>query len=355
MAGNGTDLVLSNGYYYNGTTVAAIADTDLPSLEVVDYVDGYILGVESGTGRFVGSDLNDGSSWDALSYATAEGSPDNLLTMKVVNRDVVLVGTDSVEEWWNSGISGFPFERKAGGFREIGGLAKHGIVKADNTVFMLASDRTIRASRGGTWQRVSQHGVEEKIASYATVSDCVAFSFVWHAHIFVVFRFPSAGACWVYDVTANEWHERATYGEDDWLISDAAQCHGRVYVQHATTGAVGYLDDETYTEFGGILRREWTYPQVYGANKYLFHGALEVVARTGDAPINVTPYIHLEISNDGGNTWQELPRRELGLVGEYSQRIRWSRLGAARDRVYRMSVADAVPLRILGTELEVTG
>lgn len=353
ITGNGSAVVTSNKAYWDGTTMATITDADAPEFAVVDFVDGYILAAEAGTGRFVGSALNDASDWDALDYATAEGSPDNLISLIVDHRQALLMGTDSIEIWWNSGISGFPFERLAGGYLEIGCLAKLGRCKADNSVFWLASDRTIRRLTGSTPVRVSQHGVEEAIASYASVSDCVAYSFTWNAHVFVVFRFPSAGACWVFDVTTNEWAERSTYGSTDWLVSDAAQCYGKVFVQHATTGAVGYLSDTTYTEWDGILRREWTYDQVYGAHEFLRHGSLDVICRTGDAPIGTTPYLHLEVSDDGGNTWREMPRRELGLVGEYSQLIRWHRLGASRDRVYRMYVSDAIPLRVLDTQLTV--
>lgn len=354
ITGNGTEIVTSNGYYYNGSTVAAIGDADLPSLEAVDFLSGYILGVESGSGRFVGSALNDATSWAALDFATAEGSPDNLITLIVDHLQALLFGEESTEIWWLAGGSGFPFARTASGFIELGIAAKHGVTKIDNSVFWLASDGTVRRLNGQTPVRVSQHGVEEKIASYASVSDCVAFSWTWGGHLFVAFRFPSAGACWVFDITTGEWHERSTYSENDWLVTDMAHCYGHVYAQHATTGAIGQLEDDVYTEFGGILRREWTFPQVYGNNRRLFHSNLEIIMRTGDAPIGTTPYVHLDISNDGGNTWAALPRREIGNVGEYAQRIIWQRLGSARDRVYRMYVSDAVPMRVLSAELTVS-
>jgi hypothetical protein len=135
---------------------------------------------------------------------------------------------------------------------------------------------------------------------------------------------------------------------------DAAECYGRVFVQNSVTGAVGYLSDTTYTEFGGPLRREWTYAQVYDVNQRRVHSQLELVARTGDAPIGVVPYVLLEISDDGGNTWTAMPPRELGRTGEYGNVIRWNRLGQARDRVYRMSIENAtVPVRVTDTTLVV--
>jgi hypothetical protein len=207
--------------------------------------------------------------------------------------------------------------------------------------------------------RVSQHGVEEKLSAYARVDDCEAFPYTWNGHLFVVFRFPNAlgtgnGACWVFDVTTSEWHERSTYGSSTWNVVDTAECYGKVFVQQASTGAIGYLSDSVYTEFGGTLRREWTYPAVYQDNVDMFHAQLELVARTGDAPIGIVPQVTLEISDDGGNTWVAMPARELGRVGQYKHLVRWNRLGVAKDRVYRCSVDNAaVPVRITGTTLQV--
>lgn len=171
--------------------------------------------------------------------------------------------------------------------------------------------------------------------------------------MFCVFRFPAAGACWVLDVTTGEWHERASYGSTTWDVVDACVCYGKVFVQ-SSAGAVGQLSDTTYTEFGGTLRREWTYPQVYDTNRPMVHAELELIARTGDAPLSQVAHVNLEVSDDGGNTWRTQPPRELGRTGEYRHIVRWHRLGQARDRVYRMSVDDAnVPVRVLDTTLRV--
>lgn len=348
LADNGTQLVTDTGYYSDGSTVAQITDADLVPLEAVDFCDGYIVAVESDSGRFVGSALNDATDWDGLDFATAEGSPDELATLIVDHRQVILFGTASTEIWYNSGASGFPFERLAGGFLEIGCLAKRGVCKADNSVFWLASDRTIRRLSGSTPVRVSQHGIEEKLAELADVASCVAFSYTWQGHINVAFRFPTA--CFVFDVTAGEWHERESYESSTWNIVDAAELNGRVYVQH-TDGSVGYLSDAV-TEFGETQLYRWTYQNV-AAPRRLFHSSFELLLKTGDVAANVTPYADLEISDDGGNTWHFLPRRELGVQGAYRQKVRWHALGSAYDRVYRVTMHGMRPY-VSDTALQVT-
>jgi hypothetical protein len=356
FAGNGVEIVFSNKYIFSNGTVSPITDPDLPPVATIDYVDGYVVYAESGSQRWGCSELYSGATYDALDFASAESHPDDLVCLKVDHRQVLLFGQETTEIWYNSGAQGFPFERLAGGSIEYGCLARLGVAKQDNSVFWLASDRTIRRLTGQTPVRVSQHGVEEKLSSYSRVDDCEAFPMNWNGHLWVVFRFPTAGACWVYDVTTGEWHERQTYGSSTWNVGDAAECYGRMFVQDRVTGNIGYLSDTCYTEFDGILRRAWTYPQVYAVNSPLVHSQIDLVARTGSAPIGQVPHVNLEISDDGGNTWAMLPPRELGRIGEYNHVVRWNRLGQARDRVYRMSVDDAsVPLYVTDTVLRVDG
>jgi hypothetical protein len=99
------------------------------------------------------------------------------------------------------------------------------------------------------------------------------------------------------------------------------------------------------------MPRSWTYQSVYAAGNRMFHGELELALRTGTAPVGTDPQVMLEVSDDGGHTWLMLPPRDLGAQGRYEQRVRWHRLGSSRDRVYRASVADAVPVQVLGTQL----
>ena len=359
FANNGTELVIGTDggtwYVYDGT-LAAIADADFTArgARACAFVDNYIAFVEPSSGRWFVSDLADAASYDALNFATAEGSPDKLITICVDHREVVLFGVDSTELWYDAGTTGFPFERSPGGFIELGAASVKGFCKADNSVFWLASDLTVRRLDGRTPRRVSHHGFEERIRGYSTTSDCVCHSYTFNGHLCVVFHFPTAGETWVYDITAGEWHERETYNDDGWQVSGIAECYGKVLVQNAVSGVVGYMSNSTYTEFGDVQRAEWTYQNVYGENRWLPHSSLEIVCETGVGLVTgqgSDPQLTLEISNDGGRTWTTLPTRTIGAQGEYRTRVKWHRLGASRDRVYRCSISDPVQLSVTDTQL----
>lgn len=357
-ANNGTQAVLitgTSGYVATSSSVAAITDADFRPAAAVDFLDNYLLFVEANSGRFFASDLASATSYDALDFATAEAAPDNLVSIIVTQRQALLLGEDTSEIWWNAGVSGFPFQRVGSGVVEQGCAARQGVAKADNTAYWLANDRTVRALRGATPVRVSQHGVEQALRSYARVDDCQAFSWTVDGHVCVAFRFPSAGAAWVYDVTTGEWHERESYAADVWRPMDAVSAYGRTYVQDVDTGAIGILDPDTYTEWGGILVDRRTFQPVYADNDWLFHERLQLVCDTGVGLISgqgSLPDLRLLVSDDGGETFDAVPSRTLGAIGQYRTQVDWWRLGMAQDRVYQTVYSDPTRLTFSDAQLD---
>lgn len=360
-----TQLVICaspNAYVFDGTTLTQISDPDYTTrggAQVVS-VDGYVLFREPNTGRFFSSDLNDALSYDALNFATAEGYPDNIIGMIVDHRQVVLAGTQSIELWSNTGRAGFPFERDANGFIELGCAAGESFAKADNSIYWLANDLTVRRLSGYTPVRVSQPGVEQAIGSYGTVSDAYGYGYTQNGHVFYILTFPTAQHTWVLDVTTGEWHERESFGSTYWKPSGATSVYGKIFVQHAASGDVGYLDTNIYTEMSAgaqtTLRSSWTYGCNYSSNRRQFFNRLEVLAETG---VGLTsgpgsdPEMMLDVSDDGGRTWRAFPNKKMGAIGQYRNLIHWERLGSAFDRVFRNSVSDPVKVIVSDAQLEV--
>jgi hypothetical protein len=67
------------------------------------------------------------------------------------------------------------------------------------------------------------------------------------------------------------------------------------------------------------------------------------------------PEVMLDYSDDGGQTWDSMPNRTLGPIGEYRQKVTWDRIGSAQQRVYRAAVSDPVRVNITDTILTVRG
>lgn len=367
MANNGTQMSLivpGKGYVFSGG-LAEITDADFTSrnASVGKFFDNYLLGVDSGTGQFFCSDLADFSSYDGLDFATAEAAPDDLLTLEVDHRSAILVGSETTELWYNSSSgAGFPFSRIPNGVIELGGASRLGICKQDNSVFIVASDRTFRRLQGNTWLRVSQHGVEQAWGRYVAVTDAECHPYTVDGHLSIAVTFPSEDATWIYDCTTQEWHERASYHRRSWDVSGIAVCYGKIYVQRASTGEIGVLDPRCYTEWSEPLLAEWTYQPLYANGKGVQVHRVEMGVETGvgtptalEASGDGTdPKIKLELSRKGGRegTFRTVGIRSLGQKGDFKRQVHWDALGTGKDIVLRGSLAAPVPLTIWSTEVD---
>ncbi|HLA60907.1 MAG TPA: hypothetical protein VK626_01555 [Nitrospiraceae bacterium] len=361
MDTNGSAVVVVNeplAYYWDGATFGQITDPDFLALGAngVEFDDNFMLFTEPNSDVFFGADLGSVTSFDALNFASAEGSPDKLRGLKVDHRQAILLGTDSLELWQNIGQQGFPFDRAANGFIEIGCFNAKTAVKLDNSVFWVANDYTVRRLDGNTPTRVSTHAVEQFLTT-VTIASGYAYGYTQDGHLFYVLTFSEG--TYVYDCTTKEWHERGTYGKTNWIAGVHAQAFGLELVGDTTSNRIGYLSATDYDEWGGIQRMEWTYQPVYAQGKRAFHHRLQMICEVG---VGLTlgqgsdPQIMLDYSDDSGKTWFSMPNRSLGKIGNYRQIVTWDRLGSTENtRVYRGAVSDPVRVAITDTILDVEG
>ncbi len=218
MSDNGTQLFVAcnpDAFIYNATTgaFAQITDPDFPGAVTVGYLDGYFVFNEPNSQRFWVTSLLDGLSVDPLDFASAEGNPDDIVSLMVDHREVWLFGNNTVEVWYNAGLADFPLARIEGAFMETGCLAPYSVAKLDNSVFWLGSDARgngiVYRNQGYNAQRVSTHAIEWQIQQYNVLNDAIGYSYQQDGHSFYVLVFPTAQATWVFDVATGAWHERA--------------------------------------------------------------------------------------------------------------------------------------------------
>lgn len=357
MSANRLNVMTASGYYTDGVTVSRITDPDFVPGSVVDFLDNYLIFLLPDSDTFAISALNSTTDYDALDFAIAEAKPDKLVGLLVDHNQIVLAGTESIELYWNSGATGFPFERVPDGVVEIGCLAGRTLASLDNSVFWLASDMTVRSLRDRTPVRVSQHGVERALASYGDViRTSYAFSYTLDGHLCYVLTVPGV-ATWVYDATTQQWYERASLGSDSWMVEGAVKAWGKTWVFDASA-RMGQLSGTTYAEWGATIRKEWQYPAVYAERVMAAHSRFESAVRPGVGLVTgqgSDPQVGLDFSDDGGNTWVNLPTRSMGAMGKFQARQFWTGLGSSRDRIYRQWVSDPVPVVLEDAVVEVSG
>lgn len=370
MASNGTVVMLvtgAAGYVVNISpgSVAAITDPDFLGADAVYFIDGYFVFNKRGTGQFQITNLY-GTDIDSLDFATAEGSPDLLVSLIVDHRELWLLGETSVEVFYNSGNADFPFERIQGAFIEMGCAAKHSVAKMDNSVFWLSADErgqgvVVRAV-GYQPQRISTHAIEYAIGQMADISDAVAYTYQQEGHSFYVLSFPSANATWTYDASTNLWHQRAWRDpEDASLNRHRSQVHmafaGRNIVGDWEAGRLYHLDLDTFTDNGDLIPRIRACSHLSADLRLQFFNALQIDMETGvglPSGQGSDPKAMLQCSDDGGFTWGNEMWASLGKIGEHKRRVRWRRLGKSRDRVFRVVITDPVKVILMAASADVT-
>ncbi len=367
MANNGTQVMITDGtygYILTGTTVTQIADADFVTPSSLTYQDGYFIVSKDSSARFYISSSYDGTVWDALDYATAEGYPDNLQAVISINRELWLIGKESYEVWYNSGDSNFPFDRISGAVNKVGCLAANSVASFEGSLCWLDENRAVRTNTGYQVVPISTTQVEYQFGTYATVTDAKGFMYSQEGHIFYVLTFPTEGKTWCYDFTTKFWHTRASGATD---LRHRANCHapfaGMQIVGDYSNGTLYKYDLDKYSDDGVQLRRIRAAQAVQSDRKNIFHHKLELVFESGvglvvDDPTigsGSDPQAMLKWSDDGGHTWSNEHWADIGgAVGEYSKRAIWRRLGRSRERVYQMTIADPVKVVLIAASLDAT-
>jgi hypothetical protein len=353
IAGSNSEILIAAGgdmYRYNGS-LSVVAFPDSAHVRAVRFIGSLFVAVRgtesSGAadlypGRFYYSAVLDGSSWDALNYATAEREADGLLDVAALNDTILLYGQSTVEGWVNTGAADLPFTRTEGVGSQSKGVKATGCVcEADNTKFHIGSDGVVyRLAEGFT--RVSDHWLEEKIANSATAS---LFTFRLHGHEFVCVRLDSE--TWAHDVATGEWCELQTRG-GQWIAQCAAMSGTTVYLGHSSTGQImqfsgwDHLGDEMTREFTGAIQMD-----APGSvdNLWLWVNAGQTPLLSGQGS---DPLIEMQGSRDAGNTWTNFDPASLGTQGDYRAIPEWRRLGQydAPGAMFRFRVSDPVPFRV---------
>jgi hypothetical protein len=390
-------------------TLYALNFTQIPSSDgafsggnTVDTVDNYFVYNRPNTQQFGASDPLSPIS-QSTSFASKDGSPDNLVSIIVDHREVFLLGEASSEVWIDVGAVPFPFQRIPGTSTQHGIAAVYSMARLANSFAYVSRNNRgqgmIVQMNGYIPQRISTHAVENTLVNQY-IDDAIAYTYQLEGHECYVVTFPTIDLTWVYDATTQMWHK--------WLSIDNANVYHRhrsncsavfqnmVLVGDYANGKIYELDRSNYTDDGSEVRRLRRAPHlvadlqrqyfdefqiqfqpgvgttgfykptnaIYIQSPYIIYpdasliiGALDNVILGIQNTINATdvttyPQAMLRWSNDGGSTWSREYWVTIGSMGRFKNRAIWRRLGMARDRVFEVVVTDPVKAVIVSANLK---
>ena len=368
-----TATVPSDTLTLNIPQFGTIQDPGFLGADRVAFIEGWLIFNQPGTRTF----FTTGPSpyillFPGLLFALKDSSTDNLITLYENDRELWLVGERTSEVWYNAGNSeGVAFSRVPAVGPQVGCSSKNSITRLGDSLCWLAKNEqgqnVVVQTNQYSFTRISNHAIENIIAQYPVVDDAIGYAYEEAGHVFYVLTFPTADATWVYDLTASQllqkatWHQRASYDSSAGVLHrHRSNCFMNFQniriVGDYQTGQLHQMSRSFYTDNGAILKCQRRAKHVWAKSnrERVFQTSMQIEftpgvgLQTGQGSV---PQAMLRWSNDGSFTWSNEHWTTIGRAGNTVNRAKWNRLGAARDRVYELNYTDPTPRDIIGATL----
>lgn len=357
LSDNGTQLIIVTGVYgytynINTTTFAKISDADFQNgCTTVTELVGFFIVEKPNSGQFYVSDSYDGTSWQALQFATAEAYPDYLVAVEAYHGTIILWGQTSIEYEQPSGASDFPFSPIQGSAQQWGLAAKYSRQNINNSIIFLAQNIKgqvqVMMINSYVPDRISTSDIENAINSLSIVSDAVSLSYMVDGHPMYQITFPTGMRSFLYDCSTSVWSEVQSgvglTGRHNANLS--ITFNGNTYLSDYQNGNIYRLSPTTYTENGNPIKRQLRSRHLINDFNIIGLDEVFIDMETGvglDNGQGSDPQVILQISKDGGRTYGYERFASLGRGGNYLQRLTYRRCGGARDLVAQLTMTDPV-------------
>lgn len=313
------------------------------------------------------SNVGDGSEASGLNIIGEETLPDALMRDFVFQEVIYRMGVRSVIGWYNSGVGSPPIQKLQGRIFNVGLSAINSVAKTDQAFYWLGDDYAIYQASGGSEQRVSTDAIANTISKFDDISDAIANTFTLEGQDFYQITFPSGNRTFVMNESlgVNGWFELSSgingpFETAKYQGQSIINAYGENMVADADNGNVYKLDLETFTNNGSPLQRVRVTQSVEGSlvgakGKRLQMSCLKFIMETGVGLMSgqgENPQIMIEYSDDGGNSFSAGSWASIGRLGNSTLQVEWFNLGSFYDRIFRVSITDAVNCSIYSATVD---
>lgn len=352
MQGMGDNVVVVGSgrvYVWDGATLTEATDPDLETPNFCAHLNNQMI-YDGDGGRWCVSDVGDPATINALNYATAEASADDLLRPYVFDNTLYLFGEKSIEQWFNSGEGHPPFERIQGMTHDVGLGAAHSVANDESGVYFLGHDSQAYAVSGKALKAISSSAMTSVFSSYSRISDAIGWTARLDGHPMYFLTFPSADKTWAYAIGGDwfEWSYGSSGGRA--LANSCAFAFRKNLVADWRNGNIYELDPETFTDNGDAIVRVRDTAPIHGGlvdrpGRSLEMNRFELIMETG---VGLTsgqgeePRVMLSVSDDGGRSFSTEMWGTAGRKGAFQWKVEWFALGRFEERVVRIRMSDPV-------------
>lgn len=338
ISANGSTItVCAAGRYWtwDGTTLAEPTPGDITVFQSIDYFGYYTVLTERDGVKWCWSDPADPTSLPGLNVTAATTHDGNIIRSIVAGANLWIFKAGSMEAFALTGLPGAEaFTRIDGTAAEIGLKGFRLVCKIPNGAFFVGSNGRAYILDAGL-SEVSTPPVLSAI-EHMQPEACMYYEDQGHGFCCITFRDAPA---WCYDVTTQEWHERAS-GDGPWTVEATAKIGASYYAARSLGDVLRF--SRTNADGDDALVRVATSATMADDGRRFKLAELEIFGRTG----RDEGRIGLTISGDNGQTWGAERVESLPAVGDYSRRILWRSLGQFRQVTARLTISDPVDVSI---------
>jgi hypothetical protein len=362
FANDANKAIMANGgqmVYTDLSTLTTVSDVNAPTVVThVAYLDTYILANAVGTAKVFFSLPGDMTTWNALQFFAADGEPDNLLAMQVGFREVVMLGSTSVEFWFDDGTT--PFSRVDGSVQSFGISAPYSLAKVANTWMWLDNTRRFVNMQGRAVQYVSSP-YDRVIQHYTAVDDAIGYTMSVEGYPLYMLNFPTAGQTLVYNYLTQKWCKWGSWNTNTASYArfqGNAYCYARYWNYHLIgdpQGRIHQLSRSAFTDNGNPIRtlvRTGHINHGLDATKRSNRLRVKMKRGAGNSAV-IDPQVTMRKRVDNGAQWTAERWASLGQVGQHEQYAMWRRNGIYKTAQYEFVHSDNSDFILVGAQEDV--
>lgn len=289
----------------------------------------------------------------------SEWCPDNTIALCSNGSKLYTFGERSWQVFSYNDDKNNPFSSPDNAAGNVGIKAPNSLAMLGNTVLWLANsdigDNGVYMIKDTELTRISTQDIEREITQLVNIDN--AYSSIWqeHQHVFYSLTFEDSKKTFVYDVTENAWHYRASYDSNNhltyWRYNHATYAYSKIYV--GTKDALAYMDENKYTEHDGTVIYKMRRGGVLTSNDCpFFIDSAEIICNNGQLSfdnhydnIELNPRISIRYSWDGA-TMSDYEDYYMGKLGRYDYSTTIWQLGMGKYFTLEISTTEPVPFAI---------
>ncbi len=324
-------LIIRSGtslWYYDGTKLSRLTDTDLGPVVDSLWVDGYTGFTD---GKYFGvTEIDDPFQVKPLKYASAEADPDPIVGLIKLRGEVYALGTSTIQVFQNVGGAQFPFQVVDGATIPTGCVSATAKTLFGETFAFVGSGRSdalgVHVAGSGTSSKISSRIVDDALARVPDPTQIVLEKRISRDELRLLVHLPTE--TWVFLAKATEragepiWYRCQSGVGAPYRIRHAVFAYNRFIVGDLNSGAIGSLRDVATRHFAEPAQWQFDVGLMYNQGKGAIIDRIELVGLPGRGDDALGSDVFMSYTRDG-QTFTPERAVTAGRTGERTKRIEW--------------------------------